>query len=80
MTPRETFDACAETALFATDAALGNQAGSAMAIGNDPVFVMLNGTTLTLSPAGSVTAEGPYAKEALKKYSACVGPSPGGMS
>lgn len=74
------FDACANSAVFKTDAALGNEAGSAMAIGSDPAFVMLNGTSLTLSPSGDVTAEGQYAKEALKEYRACALSFTGGMS
>lgn len=74
------FNACAEEAVFKTDAVKGNEAGSAMAIGNDPAFVSLNGTSLTLSLSGEVNAEGPYAKEALKEYRACALPFTGGMS
>lgn len=74
------FNACAEAAVFETDAVKGNEAGSALAIGNDPAFITLNGTSLTLSRSGDVTAEGPYAKEALKEYRACALSFKGGMS
>lgn len=80
MAPLETFDACAQSSLFKTDAVKGNEAGSALAIGNDPAFVMLNGTSLTQSLTRAVTAEGPYAKEALKEYKVCAPSFTGGMS